>query len=280
MDPVLSELHIYPVKGARGIALQEAHVEPRGLADDRRFMVVDAQGQFVTQRTEGRLAQLVPHFIGVETLGISLAGVGELRVPRRPNAGLSCKVRVWHDEVDAWDVGSEAADFLAAGFGRPLRLVYMPEETRRSVQPAFAAPDDIVSFADGFPFLLTAESSLGDLQGRVTPELVPMARFRPNFVVRGTEPFAEHSWARVRIGELRFAVRKPCTRCVVVTRDQQTGASHGKEPLRTLSTYRTWNNQPIFGENLLSRDTGVIRVGAALRIESLRNAPMQDGNAT
>jgi uncharacterized protein YcbX len=278
MNPVLSELHIYPVKGARGIAVQEVLVEPRGLADDRRFMLVDADGQFVTQRSEGRLAQLVPRLVDAETLSLALDGVGEVRVPRLPCAGPRRNVQVWRDQVEALDVGAEAADFLAAGFGKALRLVFMREETRRRVDPAFAAPDDVVSFADGFPFLLTAEASLRDLQERVAPGTVPMARFRPNFVVRGTEPFAEHSWSRVRIGELRFEVCKPCTRCVVVTRDQRTGESQGKEPLRTLSTYRTWNNQPIFGENLLNRDTGVVRVGMPLRVDALRDSPMQDGS--
>jgi len=261
----LSGLFVYPVKGARGIALDAAQIEPRGIAGDRRYMIVDTDGVFVTQREEGRLAQLTPSFDADGALRLAMDGVGEVRAPHQPAQALR-SVRVWSDHVDARDLGPEPARFLSEALGRPLSLVYMEDAYVRAVQPAYAEPGDRVGFADAFPFLLTGEASLADLNAKLGSDPVPMARFRPNLVVTGGAAFAEDGWSRIALGGLPFEVRKPCTRCVVITRDQRTGESVGKEPLRTLSRYRTWQNKPIFGQNLLVRGSGTLRLGAALAV--------------
>jgi uncharacterized protein len=267
VDCTLTGLFVYPVKGARGVALDEAQCGPRGIEGDRRYMLVDDGARFVTQREEGRLAQLVPSFDADGVLRLARDGVGEVRVPMPASAQLK-PVRVWDDEVAALPLGEDVARFLSEAFGRPLALVYMPDATRREVQQAYADPGDLVGFADAFPYLITNEPSLAALNAALPVEAaaVPMERFRPNLVVRGAAPFAEHEWAEISVGSLRFELRKPCTRCVVITRDQRTGESQGKEPLRTLTQLHSWRNKPTFGQNALARASGAVRLGDAVAV--------------
>lgn len=275
MDGTLTGLFVYPVKGARGIALDEARCGPRGIEGDRRYMVVDDAGRFVTQREEGRLAQLSPSFDADGVLRLALSGYGELRAPLLPGS-TPRSVRVWDDDVRALSLGAEAASFLSGAFGRPLALVYMPEDSRREVQQAYADPGDLVGFADAFPYLLTNEASLAALNAALPAppvEAVPMARFRPNLVVSGPAAFAEHEWAVISLGSLQFELRKPCTRCVVINRDQHTGESQGKEPLRTLTRLHSWRNKPTFGQNSLLRGEGALRLGEALSVLARGRVP-------
>jgi uncharacterized protein YcbX len=142
----------------------------------------------------------------------------------------------------------------------------MPETSVRPVDPTYAEATDQVSFADGFPYLLASEASLADVSLRAGVEL-PMSRFRPNLGITGAPAFAEDDWARVRIGSIAFDVKKPCTRCVITTTDQDTGARMGKEPLETLAQYRRWHGRPIFGQNLIARGEGRLRVGDAVVVD-------------
>jgi uncharacterized protein len=274
VDFTLTGLFVYPVKGARGIPIDEAQCGPRGIDGDRRYMLVDDSGRFVTQRDEGRLAQLVPSFDAHGVLHLAIDGVGEVRVPMPASAQLR-PVRVWDDEVAALPLGEDVARFLSEAFGRPLALVYMPDATRREVQQAYADPGDLVGFADAFPYLITNEASLAALNAAMpaATAAVPMERFRPNLVVRGPAPFAEDDWAAISVGSLRFELRKPCTRCVVITRDQHTGESQGKEPLRTLTKLHRWQNKPSFGQNALPRSTGPLRLGEAVAVLSHGSVP-------
>jgi uncharacterized protein YcbX len=138
----------------------------------------------------------------------------------------------------------------------------MADQVVRPANPAFAPPGARVSFADGFPFLLISEESLADLNGRLAVPL-PMNRFRPNLVVAGCEPYAEDGWKEIRIGDVKLRVVKPCERCLVTTTDQATG-ERGKEPLRTLATYRKVGNDVMFGQNVVHENTGELRVGDAV----------------
>jgi uncharacterized protein YcbX len=257
----LTQLFIYPLKSARGIALREARLTPRGLAHDRRFMLVDEQGLFVTQRQHPQMARLVTSLTD-ERLCVDWEGE-RLEVPLTPSVGDTARVRVFRDEVSALDLGAEASRFFSAALGQTLRLMYMPDTSQRQVDTAYARAGDHVSFADGFPYLLASEATLADLNARLeTP--VPMQRFRPNLVVSGAPAYAEDRWGEIRIGDALFEVKKPCTRCVIITTDQETGVRHPKEPLKTLAGYNTWHGKPAFAQNLLCRSGERLRVGESV----------------
>jgi uncharacterized protein YcbX len=253
----ISGLFFYPAKGMGGTALGSAEVQQRGLAGDRRWMAVDAAGRFLSQRSLPRLALLR---VEAEPEGLLLRAPGrpDLSV-RRPRGGVSSRVAIWRDTVDALPADAAAHRWLSDYLGEPCRLVYMPEESIRPVDPAYGTDGDHVSFADGYPILLTNEASLAELNRRMGDPL-PMDRFRPNLVVTGADAFAEDTWREIRVGAVRMQVVKPCGRCTVTTTDQQT-AARGKEPLRTLATFRRVESKVYFGVNLIPSELGNIRSG-------------------
>ncbi|GAA4454996.1 MOSC domain-containing protein [Nibrella saemangeumensis] len=266
----INELRIYPIKSLGGISVTEAAVEGKGFRYDRRWMLVTPDGQFITQRTYHQMA----------LIDVALTGHC-LRVwhRHRPNDVLEIAFDEYtgeHLPVTVWDshgidsvVVSEAADrWFTAAVGVPCRLVYMPEESQRQADLTYARNGEIVSFADGFPYLLISQASLDELNRRLDVPVV-MLRFRPNIVVAGGEPHQEDGWDQFRIGDLDFYAAKPCARCVLTTVDPATGQK-GKEPLRTLGTYRQKNNKIYFGQNVLSQSAGVVRVGDQLEIISHR----------
>jgi uncharacterized protein YcbX len=254
----LSGLNIYPIKAARGIALDESEVDQFGLRYDRRWMVVDESGEFLSQRSHSRLALVVPR-IGDGTLSIGAPGMPTLEVPLKPPPTVATKVRVWDDTCGATWLGEKGASWFSDFLGCACSLVHMDANTIRTANPAFAPPKSRVSFADGFPFLLISEESLADLNRRLLDPL-PMNRFRPNLVVSGGEPYAEDGWKRFEIGGVGLRVVKPCGRCLVTTTDQATG-ERGKEPLRTLATYRKRGGEVMFGQNVVHEGLGCLRVG-------------------
>jgi uncharacterized protein YcbX len=260
VDAVVSALRIYPVKSCRGIALQTSRVEARGLCSDRRWMIVDERGEFVTQRTAPRLALVsVALEDGVSPVVLRAPGLPELRLaPASPEAPRR-RVQVWRDAVDAADCGLEAASWISAWLGFAASIVYMPDDTRRPVKRAYAQPADIVGFADGFPILLANAASLDDLNDRME-EPLPMDRFRPNLVVRGCAPWAEDGWRLIRVRELTIRIVKPCDRCVITTTDQETG-ERGVEPLRTLARFRRRENDVLFAQNAIPDGPGLVTVG-------------------
>ncbi|MCA9604089.1 MAG: MOSC domain-containing protein [Myxococcales bacterium] len=254
----LREIWIYPVKALCGLRVPEARVEERGLAGDRRFMVVDPNGRFVTQRERPELARLVPRFEGDE-LVIEAPG-GQLRVPREGgSADPPLTTCIWGDEVPARDAGEAAAAFLGDFLGAPHRLARMPETTRRPADPADARPGDLVAFQDGFPFLVASQSSLEWLNARLDAP-VDMRRFRPNLVVEGEEAFAEDRWERLRIGEIVLHVAKACPRCPVVDVDPDRG-ERGRGVLSKLAEHRTIDRAARFGQNCVHDGTGTLREG-------------------
>ena len=262
----VTELNIYPVKSTRRIALSESEVLPRGLPWDRRWMLVDASGKFITGRQHPRLATVQTE-IGDNVLHIHAAGHDSLSLPLVPRERRVVEVTVWKDSVDALLAGSEADAWFSDFLGLDCRLVQMTDDISRGVNPDYGRAGDQVSFADGFPLLLISEASLTDLNSRLD-QPVEMRRFRPNLVIDGERPYAEDDWRRIRVGEVEFEGVKNCSRCVFTTIDPDTGEkSPDMEPLRTLSSYRRRPEGGVyFGQNLIPRGAGVIRVGDSVTV--------------
>lgn len=259
---VLTELWRYPVKSMRGSCHSAMQVTPRGFERDRHWMLVDPQGRFITQRQLPKMALINTHLSNDE-LSLSLDNGESLRVYAGPSDE-TIAVTVWGDSCQAQAVNPEVDHWLSEFLETPCRLVAFPMQQVRAVDPQYALPQDQVGFADGFPFLLISQGSLDGLNARLDAPL-PMQRFRPNLVVTGCEPHAEDDWKRLRIGDIEFRVVKPCSRCPIPTIDPQT-ATRGAEPLRTLRTYRYWDNRIWFGQNLLHDAAGELREGMPVEV--------------
>jgi len=264
----LTEINIYPIKSTRRIALETSDVLAAGLPWDRRWMLVDVQGRFITARQHPRLALVETRFDGA-VLRVSAAGNDVLDVPLADAARGRIGVTVWKDSLEAPCVSAEADAWFSAYLGFACRLVRMTDDVVRPVNPVYGLAGDRVSFADGFPLLVISEASLDDLNRRLARP-VSMRRFRPNLVVSGCEPYAEDRWRRLRVGAVEFEGVKPCSRCVFTTIDPDTGAKDPDlEPLRTLGTYRRRDTSVFFGRNLIPRVLGRIRVGDPVEVLAL-----------
>jgi hypothetical protein len=251
-------LNVYPIKAARGIPLDDSEVDEFGLLYDRRWMVVDDSGEFLSQRSHPRLALVVPT-IADETLVVNAPGMPTLEIPLSPSRAVTMRVAVWDDSCAATWLGDKPARWFSEFLDCSCSLVRMAPETIRPADPAFAPVGARVSFADGFPFLLISQESLEDLNRRLDMP-VPMNRFRPNLVVSGGEAYAEDHWTKIEIGGLGLRIVKPCGRCVVTTTDQTSG-ERGQEPLRTLATYRKRDGEVMFGQNVVHEGPGRLCVG-------------------
>ncbi len=268
-------LHVYPVKSCAGVQVDAARVAATGFEWDRRWMVVGEDGRFLSQREHPRLA-LVKVKLAEDRLLLSAPHLADFQVPLQRDEESAVRVTVWRDECDAIDEGSAAARWFSDHLGVGARLVRLADDDARPLGTSAAQPGDRVSFADAYPFLLLSQGSLQKLNNRLNLP-VPMDRFRPNIVVDGCRPHDEDHWGSVRIGEVDFAVVKPCSRCVVTTTNQQT-AERGLEPLQTLATYRLEDGQVLFGQNLVHRGSGTVRVGDQVVILELHrhSAPFCD----
>lgn len=270
----IAELNIYPLKSAQPVKVEQAMVEPWGLTGDRRWMAVDAQGVVVTARKfptlltvaaayrgDGRLRLTGPHAQPLDVDGTVATDV----VP----------VQVWQSQLEAVHPSATADAWLSALLERDVRLVWLDDPTRRPVKPTYAQPTDRVSFADAFPLLLTTVGSLQQLNNWMikdaldrdepAPTELVMRRFRPNVVIKGSEPFVEDTWRRLRIGTVEFRAPKLCDRCVLTTVDPDT-LIKGKEPLRTLARYRRWDGKVWFGTNIIPDGTGTLQVGDSVEV--------------
>lgn len=262
----LSGLTTYPIKSAAGIPLSQSSVTTRGLRYDRRWMVCDRSGKFLTQRKFPKMALIRVTVEDKLRLSITDHDAAALELPLPPESADPVDVDVWGDACTAWSMGHEAAQWLSNFLGFEAQLVYMPDSSHRPADHGrFETPN---SFADAYPFLLISEASLADLNGRLQ-QPVPMNRFRPNLVVTGCDPFAEDTWQQIKIGDTVFDVAKACSRCSIPGVEQSTGVQ-GKEPLKTLATYRRWDHAIWFGQNLIARrtgtGTGMLRVGDEVKI--------------
>jgi uncharacterized protein YcbX len=255
----LSSLIYYPIKACRGFDVDSALVERMGLEHDRRMMVVTPEGKFLTQREYPRLALVTPA-LNDSVVTLSAPQFDSLQVAIRAS-GESQPVDIWKSKgVEAVDQGDDAAAWFSDWLGTPVRLFHIADGSKRRVNPQYAInEDDHTGFADGYPILIISEESLADLNSRLETPL-PMNRFRPNIVIRGCEPYAEDTWNRIQIGDVKLAIVKPCARCLVTTIDKDT-LEKSREPLKTLASYRRHPSGAIFGQNVIPLNSGRLRLG-------------------
>lgn len=259
----ISALFVYPLKGAGGIRLDAARLDRFGVHLDRRWVLTDPAGDFLSQRNHPRMA-LIRCTIEGKGLRFDAPDVHPLRVAAEPDGGEARRVRVWHDLVDATLPSPEADGWFSGVLDSPCRAAFFPAHAVRPVDPE-AAPGAVVGFADAFPLLVLTQASVDELNRRLERP-VPVDRFRPNVVIGGdVPPHAEDRWRRLAVGALRLRLVKPCARCAVTTVDQATGV-RGKEPLRTLAEYRRHDGQLYFGQNAIHESPGVLRRGDRVRV--------------
>ena len=261
----VSELYIYPIKSLGGIALNSASLLERGFEHDRRWMLVNANNEFLTQREITAMAFLKVQLTEQGLLITNISKPGEeLLVPFEPTVAETEMVTVWSSRCRGQRVSDAADAWFSKQLGFTAKLFYMPDTTRRYVDGRYAHNKEITSFTDGYPLLLIGQASLDDLNSRLE-QPVPMNRFRPNIVFTGGTPFQEDYMKHFDINGIPIFGVKPCARCVMTTINQQT-AEKAKEPLKTLSTYRLKNKKILFGQNLLHQGTGIISVGDTITI--------------
>ena len=261
--PVLGGVYVYPIKSCGGISQQGADLGATGLLHDRRWMLVDEAGKFMSQRRHPRMALISPR-INRDRLFVGAPGMPDLEVPLEGEPEGRIDVEVWDDAQRGAPVGGYADRWFGRFLGARCRLVRKPDDDVRPVDSAYARRGDQTSFADGFPVLLISEASLEDLNRRLESP-ISMNRFRPNLVVRGCGPYAEDGWREVRIGAATFRVAEACSRCAITTVDQESG-ERGKEPLKTLATYRKAGGEVWFGRNLIHTSPGTVSVGDPVEV--------------
>lgn len=252
----ISEIVVYPIKSLRGISVSSWPLEPRGLRHDRRWMVVDEGGLFLTARKLHRMAMIETAFTD-GGLRCELGG-NAIRIPFAPQ-GNRVKVQVWNDVCDAVEVCGEASEWFSHALGQSCRLVYMPEDSKRPLKAPGHLEGELVSFTDSNPVLIAGQTSIDDLNARLD-QPIPIRRFRPNLVIEGAKPFEEDDWNRIEIGHVSLRRTMKAGRCLVTTLDIETGET-SEEPLRTLATYRKEGSHVRFGSYYAPTKFGVISVG-------------------
>lgn len=260
----LSHIYIYPIKSLEGIAIQHSNLDCFGLENDRRWMLVDDNGLFVTQRKNASLC----HFkvkMDATRLTVTHQKNKDFKVviPIESSSTLKMNVQVWDDQCEAQIIAPEIDNAFSQVLGESVHLVKMPLETKRQVNTQYAELGTVTAFSDGFPLLIIGQASLDHLNSKLDEPLT-MQRFRPNLVFEGGEPHLEDQKRKFSIGSAVFKGVKPCSRCVITTINPST-AQKGVEPLRTLSTYRLQDGKVMFGMNVIHQPNTTIKVGDEIK---------------
>lgn len=283
--PSISQLNVYPIKSCAAIARYAVRLTHYGLEYDRNWMVIDARGRFISQRTHARLALVQPAFEG-DALAVRAPGMDTLRLALDAAALEGAPVvaaSVWGDTVPALDAGQEAERWFSDFLGEPVRLVrFEPGYERTASRDWTGEVAANVYFADGFPLLVIGQASLDDLNARLASkgvDPIPMNRFRPNLVIEGMPAYEEDYTESLSIaaasGQIALRIVKPCTRCPIPTIDQARGMPDPRwptEPTDTLSTYRADSRMDgalTFGQNaiILAGVGGTLEVGQMVDAE-------------
>lgn len=260
---ILSGIFIYPVKSLAGIRVSDWDIVETGLKYDRQWMLIDENGQFLTQRTLPKMVLIQTRLTDSELI-LSAAGFSDFHLPLESNNGANIQCTVWDDNCNAKHVSKKVDLWLSEVLQTDCRLVYMPNEAKRGVDLDYATDKDCVTFPDAFPFLIISENSLNALNAELK-EPVEMARFRPNLVISGCDAYAEDFWREIKIGNIGFRLPKPCDRCGIPAINPKT-AELTKEPLATLNRLRKWQKKIYFGQNALHNSCGTLKVGQKIDV--------------
>lgn len=259
----LSQIFIYPIKSAKGMPVPETQVDNSGPLQDRRWMLVDEHGLFLSQRELPRIVLIEPRFEGPD-LVVTAPGMSPLVIRRWSGEGDWIPVQIWRDHLKLPHPDPSYSEWFSSFLGRPCRLVHLPDEVIRPIEPPFDSPKWRVSLADAYPLLILTEASLDLLNTKLTSP-IGMERFRPSLVIAGATPHAEDTWTHLQIGSVRLAIVKPCARCSTVLVDPAT-AKTDIEPLRTLAQYRRMPRSVMFAQNALVITPGQLRVKTAVEL--------------
>lgn len=258
----VSGLYRYPLKSAPGDSMDALALDSRGPVGDRRWMLADPAGLFITAREESSMVHLSATIRAGGGLALEAPDRESLEVDI-PDLNASV-VQIWGDRVRVRDAGDEAASWLESFLGRPCRLVFQGEEGEREIRKPFGAEGEEVTLADGFPLLLISQASLDEFCRRLGRD-VTMARFRPNVVVSGTLPHEEDEWRQIQIGAVRFRVALACSRCQMPTINPGTGEREA-DVAQTLARYRAADRHVWFGQNLIHESEGTLTLGDAVEV--------------
>ena len=258
----ISELYYYPIKSCQAVRTSNLVIDDRGPNYDRRWMIVDPEGKFITQRQTPILSQFSVSIKAGGTHSIVITAPNGQTIEVSVPEGDQCEkkmVTVWKDQCAALVAPKEVCEWLSIQLNVTCELVYMPQDSIRYVDSNYNLNQSIVSFSDGFPFLLISQASLETLnkQSQVTLESL---RFRPNIVISGAKAFEEDTWRKVKVGSVVFDVVKPCSRCVIPSINLNTGEKQ-REVLLTLKEQRFLGGAIYFGQNLIHQQQGEISEG-------------------
>ena len=263
--PHVTQIILYPIKSCTGIFVESAKLDVRGFSDDRCFMLVDLKGRFLTQREHPGMSRIMLSR-NVHDWSVQIEGQRTLNLPVSLPTDKERLVRIWKDQINITVASASYNEWFSNAIGLQCELVQMKAQHLRSIQSGRGRIDDTVSLADGSPVLLTSEASLFALNQRLK-DAVPMVRFRPNLVVSADVAFVEDRWRRIRVGEVEFEVGWGCTRCIVTTIDSKTAEKNPNgEPIKTLREFRSGPEGVMFGQNLIPRRLGTVRVGDLIEV--------------
>jgi len=269
----LSQINIYPLKSCGAIILQQSEVGSLGLVGDRRFVIVDQQGLFISGRTHPKMT-LITVQQNKQSLVINAPNMPSLTINIAEFSKHYKKVHLWDDIIEGQYCAKQYDQWLSQFLATPCQLIYFGDHSKRQVK----ARQEPLAFADGYPLLLISQASLDDLNSRLIQQQlspVDMAQFRTNLVVNYGEAYQEDSWQHIRIGEVEFEIIKPCSRCVFTTVNPQTGdKDDAMQPLKTLRQYRQSPHKKsiMFGQNLVALNSGRLSVNDTIEVLTTKPA--------
>ncbi len=263
----LNDIYIYPIKSGKAINQPAAKVEEKGLQFDRRYMLIDEQGQFITGRSYPQLTQIQVQF-SKQMLIVDAPDMPSLTINPAEFSEQTKNATIWSDSLNAVHCDDAYDHWFSTFLQQKCQLVFCAAQTQRFIKNR----ETQVSFADGYPLLLINQTSVDQLNARLEKPVTAL-HFRPNLVINGDFPFVEDSWSRIRIGEVEFEVSKPCSRCLFTNVDPTTGIADINEPLRTLAKFRYYQGNIDFGQNLIPLNEGLIRIGDEIQVLETKGAP-------
>lgn len=272
----LSQISVYPLKSSAGIQLSNSWVDELGLSFDRRFVLTDDKDQFITARTEPTIC-LIQANITATGFVLTAPNMPKLVINYHQLTELYQTVLIWDDNINAQQGNNEHHQWFSRYLSRPCQLLHFGELSIRNV-PETSNRTNQLAFADGYPLLLISQASLDDLNKRC-PTNITMNQFRPNLVIDNCDAFAEDTWQHIRIGEVEFELRKPCTRCIFTTINPETAIKDiHQEPITSLKMYRQaaegeLKGEILFGQNLIALNQGQIKLTDTITIIKKKTPP-------